>query len=129
MKLTGIHRAAGGSASWGSHPRMVLMRLPSLLEAVTGQKYHYTLLLFIAITVTAGHRPNLIMHGVDPALDQNGRGRFPLLQKLHCLSTMGIRFMLISFALLRPQAQKGMYPIYWYSVFNEQVRFEIFVPS
>ena len=43
-----IYRTAAGSASWDSHPRMVLMWLPSLLETVTGQKYHCTLLLFIA---------------------------------------------------------------------------------
>ncbi len=48
MELPGIYRAAAGAASWDSHPRMVLMWLPSLLEAVTGQKYHCTLLLFIA---------------------------------------------------------------------------------
>ena len=44
----GIYRAAVGAASWDSHPRMVLMWLPSLLEAVTGQKYHCPRLLFIA---------------------------------------------------------------------------------
>ena len=36
-----IWTAAGFTASWASHPREDLSRLPSLLAAGTGQKYHY----------------------------------------------------------------------------------------
>ena len=35
-----IWTAAGFTASWASHPREDLSRLPSLLAAGTGQKYH-----------------------------------------------------------------------------------------
>ena len=86
MELPGIYRAAVGSASWDSHPRMVLMWLPSLLETVTGQKYHCTSLL-LSHTAVADCRPE---HTFLSSL------RVP-----PCLPMM---------------AQKGKYPIYCYSI-------------
>ena len=38
---SGIFQTAAGTASWDSHPSMVLMPPPPLLLTVAGRKYHY----------------------------------------------------------------------------------------
>ena len=45
---SGIFQTAAGTASWDSHPSMVLMPPPPLLLTVAGRKYHYSLVQVIA---------------------------------------------------------------------------------
>ena len=117
---SGIFQTAVGTASWDSHPGMVLMPPPPLLLTVAGRKYHYPLVQVIAHLLPRKFWELVLIARLYIILRNNLEPRLVRRSAVLVRSVIrGTSWRDAPFAFNHYGLHKGKYLKYCYSIVNE----------